>query len=39
MPNLDSDYNVTEGDFFRNVETRYNGKVMSDNDLIEIKAS
>lgn len=39
MPNLDSDYNVTEGDFFRNVETRYNGKVMSDNDLIEIKAT
>ena len=36
MPNLDENYDVTDGDFSRNVETRYNGKVHSNSDLIEI---
>lgn len=39
MPNLSEGYKVTEGDFFRNIETRYNGKVMSSSDLIELKSS
>lgn len=39
MPNLDENYNVTDGNFSREIETRYNGKVMSSSDIVEIPVS
>lgn len=38
MPELSEDYEVTEGDFGRAVETRFNGNVVSDTDLVEVNA-
>ena len=37
MPNLDENYDVTEGRFIKEVETKYNSKTMSNSDLIEVK--
>jgi hypothetical protein len=37
MPKLNESYEVVEGNFFRAVETRYNGKVTSNSDLVEVK--
>ena len=36
MPNLNNQYTVDAGSFFRNVETRFNGKAISNSDLIEV---
>ena len=36
MPNLNNQYTVDEGSFFRNVETRFNGNAISNSDLIEV---
>ena len=36
MPNLDSNYKVDDGDFSKKIETRYNGKVMSASDIVEL---
>tara|TARA_R110000822_G_scaffold50491_3_gene131676 strand:+ start:2317 stop:4308 length:1992 start_codon:yes stop_codon:yes gene_type:complete len=38
MPNLNDQYVVDDGSFFRNVETRFNGKAISNSDLIEVLA-
>ena len=37
MPKLGESYEVTDGDFSRAIETRYNGKAISNSDLIEVK--
>ena len=37
MPKLNESYEVVEGNFFRAIETRYNGKVTSNSDLVEVK--
>ena len=36
MPNLDDNYKVNDGNFSKEVETRYNGKVMSSSDIVEL---
>lgn len=36
MPNLDEKYNVTDGSFYRNIETIYNGGAISNSDLVEV---
>jgi hypothetical protein len=37
MPQLNESYEVIDGDFNKAVETRYNGKIISNSDLIECK--
>jgi len=36
MPELSSNYEVSDGGFIKDVETRYNGSIMSSTDLLEI---
>jgi hypothetical protein len=37
MPELSSSYEVTSGGFNKDVETRYNGSIMSSSDILEIE--